>query len=90
MTIEVTDQIRMVKWIKGKEYPIIVDIMNDGTMRFNVSKHPGSQEQLENILKSIADIFGTTYEVEKHIRNEHIHIHDDEIDKDRIWSGRNQ
>lgn len=72
MTVEVTEQIKMVKWIKGKEYPIVVDIMHDGTMRFNVSMHPGSQKQLEGILESVADMFGTTFEVERHIPHEHI------------------
>lgn len=73
MTIEITKQIKLVKWIKGKEYPIVVDIMDNGTMRFNLSRHPGSKEQLEEILTSIADAFGTNFEVEKHLPHEHIH-----------------
>lgn len=89
MTVKVTEQVRMVKWIKGKDYPIVVNIMDDGTMRFNVSKHPGSQKQLEDILTSVADKFGTTFEVEKHIHHEQSHVHDDNVEKDLAQLERN-
>ncbi len=85
MIIEITKQIKMVKWIRGKEYPVVIDILDDGKMRLNLSKHPGSREQLEGILTSIADKFGATLEVENHIPHEH--IHDNDLEKETVSLG---
>ena len=81
--VKVTQKIKLVRYIQGKEYPIIIEVKEDGTMRVNVSKHGGSNEQLSAILKDLSAEFGTTFEVEKHIHHHHnhTHTHDDNLEK---------
>ena len=81
--VKVTQKIKLVKFIQGREYPITINVMEDGTMKVNVSKHGGSDEQLSKILGELAAEFGATFEVEKHIHHHHnhTHVHDDNLEK---------
>jgi len=73
--IKVTSEIKLVKYIKGKEYKFTLNVEN-GTIKINSTRHGGSEEQLSDLLGELAKDFGTTFTVEKHIHSHHTHTHE--------------
>ena len=56
---------------------LVVEIQEDGTLKFNAMKMIGTEEELLSALNELASEIGGNLEVEKHVEGAHHHHHGD-------------
>jgi len=82
--MNVTTKLTLYKTLAGKVYPIKIEILDNGEAKIDVSKHPGSTEQLKKLIQSVADELDTTWTEERHINKHgaHQHVHDKNLENE--------